>query len=425
MKNKVLLIGSGGREHALAWKLAQSPNLEKLFIAPGNAGTQEVGENVPIAATDLDRLVEFAKENQIDFVIVAPDDPIAMGLVDRLEAISIPAFGPHQAAAEIESSKVLAKQFMQKYDIPTAEFQVFKEFEPALTYVREKGAPIVIKASGLALGKGAFVCHTLAEAETNLRQIMVDKTLGPAGDQVVVEEFLDGPEISIHVLSDGKTYKMFPTAQDHKTIFENDQGPMTGGIGMIAPVPQFESPEFLERIEREIVQPTLEGLKTEDRTFQGLLYPGLKMTSKGPKVLEFNARFGDPEPQSYLRLLKSDLLEVLYACATGHLDKVNLEWSSGYAACIVLVSSGYPGKYEKGKKITGIAEAESLPDVKVFHAGTKIENNELVTNGGRVLGVTATGADLKEALDKAYAAVLKIKFEGMQYRKDIGAKSLK
>ena len=425
----------------MAWKLAQSPKLEKLFIAPGNAGTATLrlssgssatSENVPIQATDLDKLTEFAKTSQIDLVVVGPDDPLALGLVDRLTVVGIPAFGPHRSAAEIEWSKAFAKNFMQKYGVPTAEFQVFEEFGPALAYVREKmptegpeqSRRIVIKASGLALGKGAFVCRTLEDAETALRQIMVDKVFGAAGGQVVVEEFLEGPEVSIHAVSDGKTYKLFPSAQDHKTIFENDQGPMTGGIGMIAPVPWVTFAQMKE-IEERVVKPALAGMASEGRPFAGLLYPGLKMTKNGPKVLEFNARFGDPESQSYLRLLKSDLLDLLYASATGTLGKLQLEWAPGFSVCVVLVSGGYPGKYEKGKKITGIAEAEKLPGIKVFHAGTALKGGELVTNGGRVLGVSAVGTTLQGALDQAYQAVKLIKFEGMQYRTDIGQASLK
>src|SRR3989344_42342 len=430
---QVLLIGSGGQEHALAWKIAQSPLCEKLYIAPGNAGTAEEGENVPLKPTDIAGLLKFAKEKGIDFSVVGMDDPLALGVVDEFQAAGLKIFGPTKRADEIESSKVFAKEFMARHGIPTARFQTFSSFESALAFAKElsdseQNGKVVVKASGLALGKGAFVCRNLSEAETALRQIMVAKIFGPAGAAVVVEEFLEGPEVSIHALSDGKTYRLFPTAQDHKTIFENDTGPMTGGVGMIAPVPQFESREFMAQVEQTIVRPALEGLAKEGRVYQGLLYPGLIITAQGPKVLEFNARFGDPEPQSYLRLLKSDLLTVLHACATGTLDQINLEWTPGYAACVVLCSGGYPGEYKKGLPITGIEEAENLPvdgeGIKVFHAGTTMVDGQLVTNGGRVLGVTAVGDNLALALEKAYAAARKIHFEGMYYRRDIGRKSL-
>ncbi len=421
---KVLLIGGGGREHALAWKLAQSPKLEKLYIAPGNAGTAEIGENVPIPATDPDKLIEFAQANKIGFAVVGPDDPLAMGLVDKLEAAGIPAFGPNKAAAEIEASKAFSKRLMQKHGIPTAKFEVFRSFEPALEFAKKLGAPLVVKASGLALGKGVIICKTIGEAEQALRDMFVNKAFGPAGEEVVIEEFLEGPEISIHVLSDGKNYKLLPTSQDHKPAFDNDEGPNTGGMGTIVPLPWVNFAQMRE-IEEKIIVPVLSGMASENRTFKGLLYPGLKMTKNGPKVLEFNARFGDPETQSYMRLLKSDLLEALYACAAGTLDKANLEWENGAAACIVLASGGYPGKYEKGKEITGISEAEKIPGVKVFHAGTALKGGKLITSGGRVLGVTALGTNLAGALDLAYQAVKLISFEGMQYRTDIGAKSLK
>jgi phosphoribosylamine---glycine ligase len=420
---KVLLIGSGGREHALAWKLAQSPKVGKLYVAPGNGGTLACAENVPITVTDFSALIKFALENKIDLVVVAPDDPLALGLVDELEKAGLKAFGPKKTAAQIEASKAFSKNFMKKYNIPTAKFGVFKDFNLASQYLKEVGAPIVIKASGLALGKGVFVCQTMAEAESALREIMENKIFGQAGDEVVIEEYLEGQEISIHVFSDGESYKIFPTAQDHKPVFDKDLGPNTGGMGTIAPLPWFKL-EMMAEIENKIVRPTLAGMKNEGRTFKGLLYPGLKMTTLGPKVLEFNARFGDPETQSYMRLLKTDLFDILEACANGTLAKCEVEWNQSFAACIVMASGGYPGKYEKGLAITGIDKAESMSGVKVFHAGTSLKDGKLVTSGGRVLGVTATGDTLKQAQGLAYEAVGQIKFKGMQYRKDIGAKAL-
>ncbi len=419
---KVLLVGSGGREHALAWKIAQSPHCEKLHTAPGNAGTGELGENVPIAVTDIAALLKFALENKIDLTVVGPDDPLALGIVNEFREAGLLIFGPTKAAARIEASKTFAKDFMVKYAIPTARFASFKEYEEARKYLTSQPVPVVIKASGLALGKGVFVCGSLAEAETALKAVMVDKVCGEAGSEVVIEEFLEGQEVSIHAFSDGVNYKIFPTAQDHKPIFDGDKGPNTGGMGTIAPLP-WVSPETLKEIEERIVRPALTGLAEEGAPFAGVIYPGLKMTEDGPKVLEFNARFGDPETQSYMRLLRTDVLEIMEACAKGTLDKVSVEWERGGASCIVLASAGYPGKYEKGKGITGIAEAEKTPGVKVFHAGTAVSGGKLVTNGGRVLGVTATGKDLKQALARAYEAADLVHFEGRHYRLDIGAKS--
>ncbi|MCR4328399.1 MAG: phosphoribosylamine--glycine ligase [Patescibacteria group bacterium] len=420
----ILVVGSGGREHALAWKLAQSLRVEKLYIAPGNGGTKLLGENVPIVATYIEKLTAFAVERRVDCVVVGPDDALALGLIDVLRAKGIPAFGPTKAAAEIEASKVFSKQFMAEAGIPTAEFKTFSDYEAAKKYLASRSAPIVVKASGLALGKGVFVCETMSEAEEALQRIMAEKMFGAAGAEVVIEEYLDGQEISLHVFSDGVSYSLFPTAQDHKPIGENDTGSNTGGMGTIAPLP-WVTAEMLVEFEKRIVAPALIGMKAKGYPFAGCLYPGLKMSSGGVKTLEFNARFGDPETQSYMRLLKTDLLDIVEACIEGTLENVNIEWNPGFACCVILCSKGYPGSYEKGKEITGIEEAEKIPGVVVFHAGTKLEGEKLVTSGGRVLGVTAIGKTLKEALDKAYQAVGKIHFEGMYYRKDIGAKSLR
>lgn len=423
MKNKILIIGSGGREHSLAWKLAQSPKVEKIYIAPGNAGTAQVGENVAIPATDIGGLLQFAQKNNIDLTVVGPDDPLAIGVVDVFREKGLKIFGPTKGAAQIEASKVFAKNLMQHSGIPTASYKTFTDYNQALEYVKKNGAPIVIKASGLALGKGVAVCQTLEEAEEFLRQVMVDKIFGDSGSEVVVEEFLQGKEFSAHAISDGKTFLMFPPSQDHKPVFDGGKGHNTGGMGTIAPLP-WVTEENMSEIKDLIVEPALKGLKEAGRTFTGLLYPGLIMSPDGPKVIEFNARFGDPECESYMRLLKSDLFDVLNACAEDKLSNVQLEWHEGFACCIMLASGGYPSKYEKGKPITGIEEAEKLDGVVVFHAGTTIKDNQLVTNGGRVLGVTATDDSLKGALDKAYAAVKLINFEGVHYRTDIGQQSL-
>lgn len=418
MSLNVLLIGSGGREHAIAWKLASSPRLKKLYIAPGNAGTAEVGENVAIPATDFMRLADFAEDKKIDLTIVGPDDPLAAGIVDYFETRGLKIWGPTQAAAQLESSKAFSKELMAEAGIPTAEFEVFSDYHKALSYVREKGAPIVVKASGLALGKGVVVAATLQEAEHALKEMMVDKAFGDAGSEVVVEEFLIGPEISVHAMCRGGRYVMFPPAQDHKRALDGDEGKNTGGMGTISPLP-WVSEEVMQEIARTVVEPTLRLMSARGTPFNGLLFPGLIMTAKGPRVLEFNARFGDPETQSYMRLLSSDLLDLI----DGSED---VEWRNGYAANIVLASGGYPGDYTKGLPITGIEEAGEVEGVVIFHAGTKInDDGELVTNGGRVIGVSAIGKTLEETLARAYEAADRIKFKNKHMRLDIGAKSLK
>lgn len=423
----VLIIGGGGREHALAWKLKQSPRIGKLYIAPGNGGTLALGENVPIGAMEFEKLADFAREKNVGLTIVGPDDPLAGGIVDFFRDRGLRIFGPTKETAKMESSKAFAKQLMQDGKIPTAGFKVFTSYTAAAAFVQAHGAPIVVKASGLALGKGVYVCKTIEEAEAALREIIVEKVHKDAGDEVVIEDFLDGPEVSIHMLTDSVTHLVFPPAQDHKRALDNDEGKNTGGMGTIAPVP-WMTPKMMASVESEIIRPTFEALLDRGIQFTGLLFPGLKMTLDGPKVLEFNARFGDPETQVYMRLLKSDLLDALEACADGWLTgkNISLEWEKGFAANVVLASGGYPDAYKKGFPITGIDEAEKIPGVTIFHAGTMIENvsQSLVTNGGRVLGVSAVGDTLKAALDRAYEAVGKIHFEGMQFRRDIGAKSL-
>jgi len=415
----------------LAWKLGQSEKVEKIFIAPGNAGTAGLGENVDIKATDIDALADFAEKEKIDLTVVGQDDPLALGIVDKFHKRGLRIWGPCKNAARIEASKSFAKGLMQRCGVPTARFQTFNTYKHALCYLESVGAPIVIKASGLALGKGVTVCKTLDEARQALKEAMVDKTFGDAGNEVVIEEYMQGQEFSIHAFCDGKNFKLLPSAQDHKPVFDGGRGPNTGGMGTIAPVP-WVTEEILGDVSDNIIAPILKGLKKEKSPFTGLLYPGLMMTDDGVKVVEFNARFGDPETQSLMRLMKTDLLSVLEASVDGKLADINIEWRPGFACCVVLASSGYPGKYEKGKKITGIEKAEKMDDIIVFHAGTtsssplNIRGNkgEIFTNGGRVLGVTATGETLQKALDKAYEAVKLIHFEGMHYRTDIGKSSL-
>lgn len=422
MSTNVLIVGSGGREHALAWKLAQSLRIGKLFVAPGNGGTRQVAKNIDIDATDIYGLAQFAEQNRIGLTVVGPEDSLALGIVDFFQARGLAIFGPTRAAAEIEISKAFAKKLMREAGIQTATFEIFRDYDEALAYVRGWGAPIVVKASGLAQGKGAYPCKTIAEAENALAEIMISRVYKNAGDEVIIEEFLDGQEISIHAFCDGKTFVLFPTAQDHKPAHDGDEGKNSGGMGTIAPVP-WVSREMLYALGEQIVRPTLEELVKRGRTFSGLLYPGLKMTSDGPKVLEFNARFGDPETQSYMRLLKTDLLDILEACVNGMLSELEVEWHSGFAVCIVIASGGYPGEYQKNLPIRGIAQAERVPGVIVFHAGTKF-NGELKTSGGRVLGVTAIGTSLREALGRAYEAERLIKFKDKHCRYDIGAKAL-
>ncbi|KKW08668.1 MAG: Phosphoribosylamine-glycine ligase [Candidatus Kaiserbacteria bacterium GW2011_GWA2_49_19] len=423
MATDVLIVGGGGREHALAWKLKQSPSIGKLYIAPGNGGTRLVGENVPIEAIDFENLANFAEEKKISLTVIGPDNPLAEGIVDLFRLRGLRVWGPTKAAAHIEGSKAFAKNLMREAGVPTAEFEIFSNHDDALAYVRELGAPIVIKASGLSLGKGVYVCMTLAEAESALEEIMVQHVFKKSGDEVVIEEYLDGQEISIHALADGKDFVLFPPSQDHKQVGENDTGKNTGGMGAIAPVP-WVGAEALKDIETRVVRPTLGALAEHGAPFSGILYPGLKMSSQGPKVLEFNARFGDPECQVYMRLLKTDLLDILEASADGKLAGTKIEWNTGFAVNIVLASGGYPDAYKKGFPVTGIEGADKVPGVVIFHAGIAIQGGNLVTSGGRVLGVSAVGDTLKIALDRAYEAVELINFEGKYFRRDIGAKAL-
>lgn len=420
----VLIIGGGGREHALGWKLAQSPHVSKLYFAPGNGGTSHIGTNVPLDLGDHDALVQWVKKEGVTFVVVAPDDYLAAGMVDSLTKAGIPAFGATRAASKIEWSKAYAKEVMEASGIPTARHRSFTDYDEANAYVGMHPLPVVIKASGLAGGKGVVIAEDTDIAIKTLRAFMLEGKYGESGREVVVEEFLQGREFSTHALCDGETALIFPSSQDHKRALDNDEGPNTGGMGTIASLP-WVSESDMKNVHNAIVKPLLAELNKRGAPFRGLLYPGLMMTKDGPKVIEFNARFGDPETQSYMRLLESDLFELMKASAEGSLTDTELSWSEGKAAaCIILASGGYPEQYEKGKEIHGLPEAMALPDIEIFHAGTKKEGEKVFTAGGRVLNITATGSSLKDALAKAYAAVEKISFEGMHYRTDIGLSSL-
>lgn len=414
---KVLIIGGGGREHTIAWKLNQSPRIKRLYCAPGNGGIASLAECVPISATDLDGIVNFAKENKIDLTVVAPDDPLAMGLVDKLEENGLRAFGPRQSAAEIESSKLFAKKLMKKYGIPTAQYQSFEEFDSAVKYLNQVDYPVVIKADGLALGKGVIIASNRDEAEKAVKDMLLDNRFGEAGKRILIEEFLIGPEVSILAFTDGKTIVPMVSSQDHKRAFDNDEGPNTGGMGAFSPSAHY-NPEIAKYVVQNIIEPTLNAMNQEGRLFQGVLYFGLILTDAGPKVLEYNARFGDPEAQVVLPRLETDLLEIMEAVIDQRLDQISITWSDKVAACVVLASGGYPGSYKKGFPI----EIKERSECLIFHAGTKRAKQGLVTNGGRVLGVTALGSNLKESLEKAYDQVDHIHFEGMHYRKDIGKK---
>jgi phosphoribosylamine--glycine ligase len=419
----ILVVGSYPREHALAWKLKQSSRAGKIYIAPGNGGTGNVAENIPIGVMEFEKLADFVEEKKIGLTVAGSDDPIVGGIGDVFRARGLRIWSPSKAAAQLEGSKAFAKEVMREAGVPTAEFKVFTKYDEAVSYVRSKGAPIVVKASGLALGKGVTVAKTLEEAENFLHEVMVKKIFKDSGNEVVIEEFLEGPEISIHALSDGKDFLMFPSAQDHKAIGEGDTGKNTGGMGVVAPLPWVTDAQ-MEDIRKTVVEPTIRRMAERGTPFQGLLYPGLMMTKHGPKVIEFNSRFGCPEAEVYMRLMKSDLLDVLEASVDGSIAKQKLEWNAGAAATVIIASGGYPDAYKKGLPITGITDAESIPGVIVFHAGTKIENGQLVTDGGRILSVSGIGATLKDALDAAYKGVAAITFENMYYRRDIGARTL-
>lgn len=421
---KVLVIGSGGREHALVWKLACSQKVKKIYIAPGNPGTGDWGENIPIEALDFSALAKFAREKGVDLAIVGPEEPLARGIVDYFQEKGLRIFGPDKKAAQLEGSKVFSKGFMKKYQIPTAEYEVFTDPEEAITYIKEKDFPIVIKAEGLAAGKGVIVAWTMEEALEGINSILVDKVYGSAGARIVVEEFLAGEEATILAFTDGKTIVPMLASQDHKQVFDNDQGPNTGGMGAYAPAPIVDE-ALMKRVFQEILQPTLKGLQEEGIDFKGVLYCGLMIKDGVPKVLEYNVRFGDPEAQVILPLLKTDLVEIAEAVIEGRLEELEIEWYDQKALCVVMASGGYPGEYVTGKEITGLEELSAREDIQVFQAGTKLEDGKLLTAGGRVLAVTAWGASFREVIEKAYAGVEKIKFPDAHFRRDIGGKIFK
>ncbi len=417
---RILVIGSGGREHTIIRKLKESPKVDKIYAAPGNGGIAKDAECIDIGAMDKQGIVAFSKENAVDLVFVAPDDPLAAGMVDTLNANGIRAFGPRANAAVIESSKVFSKNLMKKYHIPTADYEVFDDPAKAIAYIEDKNRyPVVIKADGLALGKGVIIAQTQKEARDAVKEIMEDKKFGDSGNQIVVEEYLTGPEVSVLAFTDGISLVPMVSSKDHKRAYDNDEGLNTGGMGTISPNPYYTD-EIAEICRKTIFEPTVAAMNSENRTFKGCLYFGLMITPDGPKVIEYNARFGDPEAQVVLSRLKTDLLEIVEAVIDERLSQLNIEWRDEATACVVMASGGYPLSYKKGFEISGLDENGQLPGVEVYHAGTKLQNGKFYTNGGRVLGITASGKTLDEALEKAYAAVHKISFEGAHYRTDIG-----
>jgi len=421
---KVLVIGSGGREHTLVWKIKQSPKVSKVYCAPGNAGISQLAQCVDIDADSIKKLIDFAKKEKIDLTVVGPELPLSQGIVNEFNQQGLRIFGPSKKAAEIESSKVFSKYLLKKYNIPTANYEVFQNSEKALAYIQQQTFPLVIKADGLAAGKGVFIVKNLLEARDALNALMEEKKFGEAGRQVIIEEFLEGEEVSILAFCDGKTVVPMVSSQDHKKIFDNDLGPNTGGMGAYSPVP-FYPDEFEKRVLEEILKPTVKGLQNEGKEYKGVLYAGLILTKEGPKVLEFNARFGDPETQVILPRLKTDLIDILNAVIDSTLHKINIEWEDNAVVCVVVASGGYPEKYQKGKVINGLDKLEKMKNMIAFHAGTKFQEGRVVTSGGRVLGITAWDETISKAKEKAYKGIEEIYFEDMYYRKDIATKAIK
>ncbi|MFA5150294.1 MAG: phosphoribosylamine--glycine ligase [Candidatus Omnitrophota bacterium] len=422
---RILVIGSGGREHALVWKIAQSKLCAKLFCAPGNAGIAQIAECVNIQVDDIGGLLEFVEREKIDLTVVGPEIPLSLGIVDEFSRYGLKIFGPKRAAARIEASKIFSKEMMAKYDVPTANFKIFDDLQEAQKYIEKIGAPCVVKADGLAAGKGVIVAKTINEAKQAAVAMMQERVFGESGNRIIIEECLQGEEVSIIVITDSKEVRALASSQDHKRVFDNDSGPNTGGMGAYSPASVVTLELFREIVDK-VIYPTIGGLAKEGIDYRGVLYAGIMLTKDGPKALEFNARFGDPETQAILPRLKSDLLEIMLATAEQKLNRIKiLEWDTRACACVVCAAGGYPGSYEKGKEISGLDKAAQMPDVVVFHAGTKLLNNKVITNGGRVLGVTGLGRTVNEAIGKAYAAVREISFRGMHYRHDIGRKALR
>ncbi len=418
---KILVVGSGGREHTIVWKLKQSPLADKIYCAPGNAGISELAECVPIGAMEFDKLISFAKENTIDYTVIGMDDPLAGGIVDAFEKEGLKVFGPRQNAAILESSKAFSKDLMKKYNIPTASYEVFDDYEAAKEYLQKQSMPIVLKADGLALGKGVLICKTLEEAEQALKEMMKEHKFGSAGNKIVIEEFLEGPEVSILSFCDGKTIIPMVSAQDHKRAFDNDKGLNTGGMGTFSPS-KFYTEEMAKNCMETIFQPTVDAMIKENRKFVGIIYFGLMYTKNGMKVIEYNARFGDPETQVILPRLKTDLLEIMLACTNGTLDEINIEWYDNAAVCVILASGGYPVSYEKGYTITGLEEIAKKENTIVFHSGTAKKDGKFITSGGRVLGITGIGNTIEEAIQTAYEGVKIVDFDKKHFRTDIGKK---
>jgi len=421
---RVLVIGGGGREHTLVWKIAQSQLVEKVYCIPGNPGIAELAECKKMdVESDFDALVQFAKSEKIDFTVIGPEDPLANGIVDYFQNSGLKAFGPSKSAAEIESSKVFSKEFMMRHGIPTSEGEIFDDPEEAISYIKKVGAPIVVKADGLAKGKGAFPCRDLQKALDAVNSIMIDRDFGDAGNKVIVEEFMEGEEASFIAFTDGKTVLPMASAQDHKPIFDDDKGPNTGGMGAYSPAPVVTD-EIHDLIMKTIMEPVIKGMSAEGRLYKGALYAGLMIADGKPRIVEFNARLGDPETQAVLPRMKSDIVPIILACIDGTLDKMQMEWTDEPAVCVAIASGGYPGSYEKGKVINGLETVAKMDNVMVFHAGTAKKDDSIVTSGGRVLGVTALGNSIENAIKRAYEAVGKISFDGAYCRRDIGRKAL-
>ena len=418
---RVLVIGSGGREHALVWKIKQSPKVEKIFCAPGNAGTSEFADNIPIAADDIEGLLQFAMKKEIGLTVVGPEQPLVMGIVDRFEVKGLRIFGPSASAAELEGSKSFSKDIMQKYGLPTAVYKIFSSAESATKYIQAKNCPLVVKADGLAAGKGVLLCRSSREALVAVDTIMRQRLFGEAGDQIVVEEFLEGQEISVLAFSDGQTVLLMDSAQDHKAVYDGDIGPNTGGMGAYSPAPVFTE-LMRQKVRDKIMLPMVRAMQQEGRTYKGILYAGLMLTKTGPQILEFNARFGDPETQPLMVRMETDIIPLFEACIDGTLGQCQVNWKNKSSVCVVMTAEGYPGTYQKGEIISGLQNANSTPEVVVFHAGTKEKDGKVLTNGGRVLGVTATGANTESAIQRAYDAVGKVNWRGVHYRKDIGSR---